>query len=176
MCSFGVQGIQALHRIEKQRTRKVSATAARLIVQVWSRQKLDQRADADNSRKLAKRGKADWLTVPAHSGTGQCHDKKTCRDIDKRSAHGIGPCNVVKHESARDSLRRLGLAAKDQKSTALRQSVRHWLRRTWYRYARLYGSRRAVGLAADSDWPLWWLNPWPKLAQGNSSYFLSENK
>ena len=70
----GVQGIQALHRIEKQRTRKVSATAARLIVQVWSCQKLDQHADADNSRKLDAEGKAQIgrrLSASAQDGKAE---------------------------------------------------------------------------------------------------------
>ena len=54
----GMQGMKALHRIGRRWTRKVSAIAARLIVQVWSCQKLGQHVDADNSRKLDAKGKA----------------------------------------------------------------------------------------------------------------------
>ena len=68
----------------------------------------------------------------------------------------MGPRNVVKHESARDSMRRLGLAAQDQKSTALRPSARHWRRRAWYRYGALFyrfsASGRTLALRRRGDW------------------------
>lgn len=87
---FGVQGMNALHRIEKQRTQKVSAAAARLIVQVWSCRKLDQRADADNSRKLAKRGKANWLTVPAQAARDNAMTRKPAETLTSVRRAALG--------------------------------------------------------------------------------------
>ena len=107
-----------------------------------------QKASQERQGRLADRAGA--------SGAGQCHNTKTCGDIDKRSARGMGPRNVVKHESARDSLRRLGLAAQDQKSTARRPSARHWRRRAWYRYGALFyrfsASGRTLALRRRGDW------------------------
>ena len=63
-----------MHRIGHRLTRKVSAAAARLIVQVGPRLKHGQHVDADNSRKLDAEGKAQIgrrLSASAQDGKAE---------------------------------------------------------------------------------------------------------
>lgn len=151
----------ALHRIGIQWTQKVSATAARLIVQVGPRLKLVQHVDADNSRKLGA------------AGEPQIGRRQPCPLKTEKQSGPLQAGGSARPHCLCDTRRHSGTVARARQARGVRHCqsfmALHALKVYVGAAERRFGRFCSPALVCPDR------STGPDFARGNSSRFLSKN-